>query len=100
MLGVIRFDAGVGVPLAAGAVVELHETDAALDEPPREQAVAAKDGGFALVHAVETAGLLGFAGDIHRLGGMGLHAERQLVAGNAGIEFGLLGPRQLVLAVE
>ena len=41
-LRVIRFDPFVSVPLAAAAGIQLHEADAPLDQPPRQQAHAAE----------------------------------------------------------
>src|SRR5207244_2425041 len=37
---VVALDVAVGVPLAAGAAVELHEADAALDETAGQQTVS------------------------------------------------------------
>src|SRR5262245_36117727 len=85
------FELGVCVPLAAGAVVDLHEANAAFDEAASEQAEAAHHGGFFDVEAVEAFGFVGFLGEVDGFGGGGLHAEGEFVAAHAGVEFGLVG---------
>ena len=92
-LGVVRLDVAVGVPLAAGAAVELDEADAPLDQPAGQQAEPAGGLGRRVVQAVEGAGLGGLARQVDGLGGLGLHAEGQLVAADPGVELGLVGPR-------
>ena len=83
----------VGVPLAAGAVIELHEPHAPLDQPPGQQAVAAEGLGLFLVDAVQLSGRLRLLRQVDRLGGCGLHAEGQFVAGDAGLQLALLRAR-------
>ena len=82
----------VRVPLAAGPVIELHEAHAALDQPPGQQAIAAEGGRLLVVEAVESLRRLGLLGQVHGFRRLGLHAEGQFVAGDAGVEFGLLRP--------
>ena len=87
-LGVVLLDLRVRVPLAARAVVELHEAHAALDQPPREQAHAAQSR-RSLFHRCRRAAsrVFGFLREIDRLGRLGLHAEGEFVAGDARLEF-------------
>ena len=96
----VPLDVVVRVPLAAGAVVELDEADAALHQAARQQAVAAERGGLLVVHAVEPPGFLGLAGQVHGLGRRGLHPEGELVAPDPGVELVLMGPRAGMVAVE
>ena len=90
----------VGVPLAAGAAVELDEPHAALDQAAGQQAVPADGLGRRIVQAVEGERLGGLARQVDGLGGLGLHAEGQLVALDPGVELGLVGPRREMAAVE
>ena len=89
-LGVVRLDVGVGVPLAARAAVDLNEPDAALDQAASQQAEPADGFGRRVVQAVEGARLGGLAGQVDGLGGLGLHAEGQLIALDPGVELGLV----------
>ena len=59
--GVAALQVAVLVPglKAAGGVVKLHEPNAPLDQPPRQQALAAEDLGRLLVDAVESPRRLG-----------------------------------------
>ena len=98
--GVLRLDARVAVPLAACAAVELDKSDAVFDEAAGEQAVAAKDGGFFLIHAVELLGGSGLLFQIHRAGCFGLHLIGEFKAADAGVEFGVAGTAGVEFAVE
>ena len=80
-LAVIRFDVVVVVPRLAGAVPELHEAHAALEEPPGDQRLPAMHAA-----AIQVAHVLRLAGEVERLGRLGLHAEGQLERLNAGLE--------------
>ena len=99
-LRVVAFDVGVGVPLAAGAHVELHEADAALDEAAGHQAVAAVGGGGLIVDAVEVERFGGFVRDVGRFRRGGLHAVGELVGGDAGFEVFIVLAAGQVLAIE
>ena len=61
---------------AAGGVVELHEAHASLDQPARQQALAAEDVGRLLVDAVEPLRRLGLAGQVEGVGGLRSASER------------------------
>src|SRR5262249_36462962 len=58
-------DVGVLVP---AAVEKLHETDAALDQAPREQGLAGEGAGVSHVGAVHVDGALRFPVDVHEVG--------------------------------
>src|SRR5262249_9745699 len=86
---------GVRIPAAgAAAVIDLHETDAALDKAASDEAPFAEAG------AVEVAGFLRFAREIDRLRRGGLHAERQFIEGDAGFEFRVARALGEMIAVE
>ena len=44
MFAVVLFDLAMGVPLASGTGIELHETHASLHQPSGQQAVLAEGG--------------------------------------------------------
>ncbi len=72
----------MGVPGAgaAGAVLDLDEAHAALDQPPRRQQLHAEVARRRAVEAVELLRLLGLVGEVEHLRHRRLHAEGQLVA--------------------
>ncbi len=63
VLAVVGLDVRVGILLAAGAVVELHEPHPPFDEPAGEEAHAAERGGVFIIEAVELLRRLGFFGE-------------------------------------
>ena len=68
----LRGDVAVVVPVVrrpARAAPDLHEPDAALEQPPGDQATAAEIGGGRVVQAVEPARRRGLPGEVERLGG-------------------------------
>ena len=68
---VVGHQIGVGVPVVVvvgAAGVDLDEADAALDQPPGDQALAAEVGGTRLVDAVELAGLGRFLAQVDGFG--------------------------------
>ena len=69
----------VRVPSAAAAGIQFDETDAALHQPPRQQAVGAELRRDLVIHAVEFARGLRFLGEVHRFGRRRLHPVRQFV---------------------
>ena len=71
------------VVLVPGLVVELHEPDAALDEPAGEDAVVG-EGGLAGIGAIHFEDLLRLARQVHQLGCARLHAKRHLERADAG----------------
>ena len=97
---VVGFDLGVRVPLAAAAVVELHEAHAALDEATRQQAVPAHDLGLRIVDAVELFDGFRFALQIDGFRRFRLHAKGEFVGADAGVEFGVVGARGTEVAVQ
>jgi hypothetical protein len=68
----------VGVP---APVEQLHEADAALDQPPRQQAVVGERF-LAGLGAVEFLDVVRLAGDVHDFGDFRLHAKGHFVLGN------------------
>src|SRR2546429_9523855 len=91
----IRLDIVVAVPRLYVAVIALHEAHAALDEPARDQQLAALD-----VFAVSLANRCGLAAGVERLGRLHLHAVRQLKGLNSRFEGGILGARLLMSAIQ
>ncbi len=89
----------MGVPLRTCAAVKLHEAHAALDHAPGEEAHSAHRGGVFVLHAVERLGRVGLMGQVHRVGGLRLHAEGQLIRADSRIELRQVGVRALVLLV-
>ena len=79
-----------GFGSVSAARVELDETDALLDEPPRDEALAAEVGGETVVEPVHLPGLLVLLLQVHHLGGRGLHPVGQLVGVDPGGQFRLL----------
>ena len=77
---------------------ELHETNAALDEPPRDEAAAAVAVGLASAEAVHFFGGFGFLIEVECVAGLELHAGGEFVAGHARIEPRL--PRALGFVFE
>ena len=98
--GVVGLDALMGIPLGAGPAVELHESDAAFDQPPPEQAQPPVRGGRLLVQAVQPVRRLRLLREVDRVRRLGLHLEGQLVAGDAGLQLGLLRMPGREVAVE
>src|SRR5438067_12645019 len=88
------------IPLAACTAVKLHETNAALDEAARQEAVAAEDFRGFVVEPVELFGGCRLARKIHRLGSFGLHAKRQLIAFYSRVELGEIRSFEGMPAVE
>ena len=101
--GVVALDLRVGVPLRAGAVVDLDEAHAAFDHAAGEEAESAHALGRLVVEAVEFARGFGLAGEVDDAGRFGLHACGHLVTRQAGAEFGAVrvaGGEVLVHAVD
>ena len=86
-LAVVALDVIVRIPPAAGTAIELYKTDAALYQPPRHQAVLSVRSRFRIVDAVHILRGRGFAVQIHRFGGGGLHLVCQFVRPYARIQF-------------
>ena len=96
VLGVVGLDVvvrvpGVGVLVADAARENLHEADAALDEPARHQALPAERLGDLVVEAVERLRGVGFARDVDRLGRASLHPVRELVRRDARRQLAVAG---------
>src|SRR6478752_5136910 len=96
----ILLEAGVRVPLAAAARIKLHESDATLDESAGQEAHPPEAGGLLSVEAVKFARLGCLLRQINRFRRLGLHLERQLIAGNAGLQLRLRWPRRRVLTIQ
>ncbi len=69
-------------------VIQVDESDAALDQSPGQQAVA-RERRLARLGAVQLHGLLRLARQVHQFRGARLHAIRQLVGGDAGDDLGV-----------
>ncbi len=83
-----------------GAVVELNEAHAFLDELAGEQAFAAEGIGCVVADAVEFLGLGVFFGEVERFGNLHLHAKGELVVVHARGEFVVAGMLCGVRGVE
>ena len=90
----------MGVPLAAGTAIKLHETDPPLDEAAGQEAHPSEALRLLLIEAVERLRLCCLILDIDRFGRFGLHAEGELVTGDAGFELALAGPLGGMCLVE
>ena len=90
----------MAVPFAARAAVELDEAHAALDETPREKAIAPVNRGLGMIHAVERLGALAFAAEIDGGRCLSLHGVGELVGADSRVEFGVVGAHRGVVAIE
>ena len=88
---------GQVVVVVPAHVVELHETDAALDHAACEQAVACIGSGLVNVGAVQVENVLGFVADVGEIGHGGLHAEREFVLLDARQDFRVVSDVVLLL---
>ena len=87
----------MSVPASAD---QLHVADTSFDHPAAHQAhLAVTVSRFSVTDAVEVLGLSGFAGEIDQLGCSRLHAEGELVVGDACVEPGITRTDGAVLAV-
>jgi hypothetical protein len=76
--------------LVPAAVHELHEPHAALDHPPRQQAVAGESAVDAVIpDAVAVDHVPGLARQVGQFRDRGLHPVCHLVLGDAGADFGV-----------
>ena len=91
----VDLDIIVIVPRLARPVPDLHETHAALDEPPRDQDLS-RLGSF----TIQLANVLGLAGDVEGIGGVHLHAIGQLERLDARFNLGVLFAPGTVTLVE
>ena len=91
---------GVGVLVADAAGKDLHEPDAALDEPSRHQALAPERLAHGVVEAVERLRRLGLTRDVHRLRRASLHAIGELVRGDARRQLAVAGEHLHVQFVQ
>ena len=88
--------------LIPGFVEQLHEADAAFDEPPGQQAVAGEAGVLGRFDAVAVERLLRFLAEVHQLRGARLQAIRHFVALDAGgdLRIGIRLQRLLVQPIQ
>ena len=99
VLVVLLLELVVAVPIefaaaGVGAVEELHEAHAALDQPPREDAVARKAGLDrirGIVGAVDFQNVRGLGGEVADFRHAELHAGGEFVAGDARGELAVAG---------
>ena len=99
---VVHLEVAVRVPrlvVVAAAGVDLHESHAALNQPPREQQLVAELAGAVLVAAVELLGLLRLVREVDGLGRGRLHAVRELVALDAALELAVARAQERVARV-
>ena len=99
---VVLLEVAVRVPVGVvvrPARIDLHEPHASLDQPPREQALAAELLGARVVDAVELLGARTLGIDIDRLGRGALHAVGELVALDAALEVRVPAARERVARV-
>ena len=92
---VVRVEIAVGIPVVVVVVparVDLDEAHTALHQTPGQQALAAELLGALAVQAVEPPRRLGLGLDVEDLGGVLLHLEGQLVAGDAGGQLRVAAP--------
>ena len=94
-VAVLDFEVVVAVPRLAGAVPQLHEAHAALDQPAGDEQLPGLHAG-----AVHVANVLRLAANVERLGRLGLHAEAELERANAGFERRIIVPGLRVASVE
>ena len=94
-VAVVDLEVVVAVPRLAGAVPDLHEPHAALDQPAGDENLPGLHAG-----AVHVADVLRLAADVERLGRLGLHAEAELERLDAGLERGVVLPRLQVAGIE
>src|SRR6187397_634694 len=87
-------------PLGSRRVIDLDAAHSPLDQPAREQALAAEDPGLRLVESIELPRLGALALDVEGRRGLGLHAIGKLEAGDARVETAVLLARLLVHAVQ
>ena len=105
MLRVVGLDVlvrvpGIGVLIAEPAMIQLDETNAALHQPPRHQALPSERFRDRVVEAVQLprGRRLGF--EIHDLGGASLHAIGEFVRLDPRGQFGVAGVLLEIDAVE
>ncbi len=80
---------GVGCVPVVGAPTsgeDLHKANPTLHQPSSQKAVSSKMLGYRIVQTVHFLNGLAFQAQVHRFGNGALHAERQLIGGDAGIE--------------
>ena len=90
----------VGVPLASGTAIDLDEPHPALHQAASQQAKSSGGLGGRIVQTVKGEGFGRLAREVDGFGCLGLHAERQLVALDPGIELGLVGSGEKMTAIE
>ena len=79
----VDFQIVVAVPWLSGAVPNLHESHAALDQPPGNEQLPRLHAG-----PVHVADILRLAAHVERFGRLGLHAKSQLERADAGVQCG------------
>src|SRR5688572_1684739 len=75
--------------LIPAAMIELDETNAAFNQPPREQTIRGKRPRFTRIFAVKLERAGGFARNIHQLRDARLHPVSHLVLGNPRLDLGI-----------
>ncbi len=80
---------GEVVVLVPSAMEDLNDADTAFDEASGEDGGVGETAGAFHVGPVHFEGGIGFTGEIGEFGHAGLHAERHLVLGDPGLDFGI-----------
>ena len=84
----------MGIPLVVD--VGHDESDATLDEPPRQQALTTVFVGVFLAEPIEFLGCPAFPGQVERLGSTGLHPEGEFVGRQPGVETAVVLPSSTI----
>ena len=102
-LAVAGLEGAVGVPGAAAlgrAAVDLNDSHAAFDQPPRQQTLATGVLGVRVIQGIEATRLVRLLRHVHCLGHSVLHPHRQVISVHAGDERRFVLSAAEVLAVE
>ena len=88
--GVVRFDPCVGIPFAAGAVVELYEPNATFDEPAGQETIFSEGCCRLVFESIYRFTPKHLKNQVDSLWRFGLHSECEFVASDPRIQFRLL----------
>src|SRR5436309_6338415 len=93
----------MGVPallLVTAAAIELHESDPPLDQAARDQALAPEIPALLFIEAVHVPCLSCLFGYVHRLRGVALHLESELIRCDPGFQIALSRAIPQMLAIH
>ncbi len=103
MFAVIAHDVAVRVPRIVAmpaAAVQLHEPDAPLHKPPRQQALAPELLRALVVKPVQRLCRFRFLADVYHFGGMRLHPVAQFIRGDTRFQIAVAGIGAKMLLVQ